>query len=102
MEMLLTGEFIDAARAAEWGLVNRVVPEADLDAAVDGLVDAIVRSSQLVVGIGKQAFYAQIELDQHGAYEHTKAVMVANAALGDAQEGMSAFLVKRKPEWKNR
>lgn len=102
MEMLLTGEFIDAGTASEWGLVNRVVPEADLDAAVDGLVDAIVRSSQLVVGIGKQAFYSQIELDQHSAYEHTKSVMIANAALGDAQEGMSAFLEKRKPEWKNR
>jgi enoyl-CoA hydratase/carnithine racemase len=102
MEMLLTGDFVDAATAAEWGLVNRVVPESELDSAVDGLVDAIVRSSQLVVGIGKQAFYTQIDLDQHSAYEHTKAVMIANAALGDAQEGMSAFLQKRRPEWKNR
>jgi enoyl-CoA hydratase/carnithine racemase len=102
MEMLLTGDFVDAATAAEWGLVNRVVPESELDSTVDGLVDAIVRSSQLVVGIGKQAFYTQIDLDQHSAYEHTKAVMIANAALGDAQEGMSAFLQKRRPEWKNR
>lgn len=102
MEMLLTGGFIDAATASDWGLVNRVVPESELDSEVDQLVDAIVRSSQLVVGIGKQAFYSQIELDQHSAYEHTKAVMTANAALGDAQEGMSAFLEKRKPDWKNR
>jgi enoyl-CoA hydratase/carnithine racemase len=102
MEMLLTGEFIDAATASDWGLVNRVVPENELDAAIDRLVEAIVRSSQLVVGIGKQAFYDQIDLDQHSAYEHTKSVMIANATLGDAQEGMSAFLEKRKPDWKNR
>lgn len=102
MEMLLTGEFIDAATASDWGLVNRVVPENELDAAIDQLVEAIVRSSQLVVGIGKRAFYDQIDLDQHSAYEHTKSVMIANATLGDAQEGMSAFLEKRKPDWKNR
>jgi enoyl-CoA hydratase/carnithine racemase len=102
MEMLLTGDFIDAATASDWGLVNRVVPESQLDAAVEELVDAITRSSPLVVGIGKQAFYAQIDLDQHRAYEHTRKVMKANAALGDAQEGMSAFLEKRRPEWKNR
>ena len=102
MQMLLTGDFISAATAADWGLVNRVVPESDVDAAVDELVESIVRSSQLVVGIGKQAFYSQVELDQHSAYEHTKSVMINNAALRDAQEGMSAFLEKRKPDWKNR
>ena len=102
MEMLLTGEFIDAATASDWGLVNRVVPESELDATIDQLVEAIVRSSQLVVGIGKRAFYDQIALDQHAAYEHTKSVMIANATLDDAQEGMSAFLEKRKPDWKNR
>ena len=102
MEMLLTGDFINAATASDWGLVNRVVPESELDSAVEELADAIIRSSQLVVGIGKEAFYAQIDLDQHSAYEHTKAVMIANAGLGDAQEGMSAFLEKRRPAWKNR
>lgn len=102
MEMLLTGDFIDAATAAEWGLVNRVVPEDQLDAVVDHFVHAILRSSPLIVGIGKQAFYAQIELDQHAAYDHTRAVIVANAQLEDAQEGMSAFLEKRKPQWRNR
>lgn len=100
--MLLTGNFIDAATAADWGLVNRVVPEDELDSAVDELADAIIRSSQLIVGIGKQAFYSQIDLDQHSAYELTRSVMIANASLGDAQEGMSAFLEKRKAEWKNR
>jgi enoyl-CoA hydratase/carnithine racemase len=102
MEMLLTGNFIDAATAADWGLVNRVVPEADLDSAVDELADAIIRSSQLIVGIGKQAFYSQIDLDQHSAYQLTRSVMISNASLDDAQEGMSAFLEKRKAEWKNR
>lgn len=102
MEMLLTGEFVDARTAMEWGLVNRVVPGEALDAAVDEFVDAILRSSPKVVGLGKQAFYAQVDLDQHRAYEHTKEVMVANARLDDAQEGMSAFLEKRKPQWRNR
>lgn len=102
MEMLLTGEFVDASTALEWGLVNRVVPEERLDAAVDEFVEAILRSSPKVVGLGKQAFYAQVDLDQHRAYEHTKSVMVANAVLEDAQEGMSAFLQKRKPRWRNR
>ena len=100
--MLLTGDFIDAATAAEWGLVNKVAPEEQVDAVVDQFVDAILRSSPLIVGIGKHAFYAQIELDQHDAYDHTKAVMVANAQLEDAQEGMSAFLEKRKAQWQNR
>jgi enoyl-CoA hydratase/carnithine racemase len=102
MEMLLTGEFVDAPTAVEWGLVNRVVPEERLDAAVDEFVDAILRSSPKIVGLGKQAFYAQADMDQHHAYEHTKDVIVANALLEDAQEGMSAFLQKRKPQWRNR
>src|SRR6188472_3093457 len=68
LEMLLTGQPIDAATAADWGLVNRVVPEAELDAAVDELVAAIARSSPLTVGLGKEAFHAQIELDEHRAY----------------------------------
>lgn len=102
MEMLLTGEFVDAPTAMEWGLVNRVVPEERLDAAVDEFVAAILRSSPKVVGLGKQAFYSQVDLDQHRAYEQTKGVMVANALLEDAQEGMSAFLQKRNAEWRNR
>jgi enoyl-CoA hydratase/carnithine racemase len=100
LELLLTGEPIDAATAADWGLVNRVVPAAELDDAVDALVTRIVASSPLTVGIGKEAFYAQIDLDEHAAYEHTKAVMAANAAIGDAQEGMGAFLEKRAPQWR--
>ena len=102
LEMLLTGEPIDARTAADWGLVNRVVPEDDLDAAVDELVVAILRSSPAVVGLGKQAFYAQIDVDQHSAYQQTEPVMIKNALMEDAQEGMGAFLQKRPPQWLGR
>jgi enoyl-CoA hydratase/carnithine racemase len=99
LELLLTGEPIDAATAADWGLINRVVPDDELDAEVDGLVDAITRSSPLTVGIGKEAFYAQIELDESRAYDLTKTVMSANSLAADAQEGIGAFLEKRAPRW---
>jgi enoyl-CoA hydratase/carnithine racemase len=100
LEMLLTGEPIDAATALEWGLVNRVVPVEELDAAVAELADRIAASSPLIVRIGKEAFYAQVELDEHRAYELTKGVMSTNSLAGDAQEGMSAFLEKRPPTWR--
>src|SRR5213078_2288311 len=100
LEMLLTGRPVDAATALEWGLVNRVVPEDALDSEVAELVEAIARSSPLTVGIGKEAFYSQIELDEHRAYDLTKAVMTMNARADDAQEGMCAFLEKRPPEWR--
>jgi enoyl-CoA hydratase/carnithine racemase len=100
LDMLLTGRPIDAATALDWGLVNRVVPEDALDAEVDALVAAIARSSPLTVGIGKEAFYSQIELDEQRAYDLTKAVMAMNARADDAQEGMCAFLEKRPPEWR--
>ncbi len=99
LEMLLTGEPISAATAMDWGLVNRVVREAELDEAVDALVAAIDRSSPLTVAIGKQAFYEQVELDEHRAYDLTKSVMSMNAMAADAQEGICAFLDKRPPEW---
>jgi enoyl-CoA hydratase/carnithine racemase len=102
MEMLLTGEPISAQTAAEWGLVNRVVADDELDAAVEELIARITGSSRLVTGIGKQAFYAQVDLDERGAYELTKAVMASNARLDDAQEGMGAFVGKRQPVWGNR
>ncbi|HYZ75976.1 MAG TPA: enoyl-CoA hydratase [Gaiellaceae bacterium] len=100
LEMLLTGEMISAETALEWGLVNRVVPAEALDDAVAELVQKIVRSSPLTVGIGKEAFYAQIELDEHRAYDLTKSVMAMNALAGDAQEEICAFLEKRDPSWK--
>ncbi len=100
LQMLLTGDPIDARTAADWGLVNLVVPAADLDAAVDALVEKIIRSSPLTVGIGKEAFYRQVDLDEHGAYELTRRVMMTNAEARDAQEGMTAFLEKRAPDWR--
>lgn len=100
LQMLLTGEPIDAATALEWGLLNRVVPAEELEAAVDELVTAVSRASPLTVRIGKEAFYAQVDLDEPGAYALTKSVMASNARAGDAQEGMSAFLEKREPTWK--
>ena len=99
MEMLLTGELIDARTALDWGLVNRVVPDDELDAAVAELVERIARTSPLTVGIGKEAFYAQIDLDERQAYDVTKTVMAMNALAGDAQEGICAFLEKRDPTW---
>ena len=102
LDMLLTGRPIDAATALDWGLVNRVVAAEELEDEVAIIVDAIARSSPLTVGIGKEAFYAQIELDEHRAYDLTKAVMAMNARADDAQEGMSAFLEKRRPAWRGR
>jgi enoyl-CoA hydratase/carnithine racemase len=100
MEMLLTGELVDSHTAREWGLVNRVVPDDELDTAISDLVERIARTSPLTVGIGKEAFYAQIDLDERQAYDVTKAVMAMNALAGDAQEGICAFLEKREPDWK--
>jgi enoyl-CoA hydratase/carnithine racemase len=102
LELLLTGEPIDAETACEWGLVNRVVPADDLEDELTGLIAKVARSSPLTVRIGKQAFYDQIELDERAAYALTRGVMAANAQIGDAQEGMGAFLEKRTPIWSGR
>lgn len=102
MELLLTGTPIDAATAADWGLVNRVVPADRLDAAVDDLAQRIASASPLTVGMGKQAFYRQIDLDKRQAYDLTQVVMSMNAMAHDAQEGIGAFLEKRPPTWTGR
>jgi enoyl-CoA hydratase/carnithine racemase len=99
LELLLTGDPIDAATAADWGLVNRVVPPEDLDAAVDTLAQRICRSSPTVVALGKRAFYAQEGLGEPDAYAVAAPVMSANAALPEAREGITAFLEKRPPVW---
>jgi enoyl-CoA hydratase/carnithine racemase len=100
LEMLLTGQPISAQTALDWGLVNRVAPAEALEDELKAIVDAIVASSPSTVGLGKEAFYAQIELDEHRAYDLTKAVMAMNAVADDAQEGMSAFLEKRPASWR--
>jgi enoyl-CoA hydratase/carnithine racemase len=100
LQMLLTGEPIDAATALDWGLINRVVPPDELEPAVLSLVEAIARSSAYTVATGKQAFYSQIDRPEDDAYQHCQLVMTENALAHDAQEGMSAFLEKRDPVWR--
>lgn len=102
MEMLLTGKMIDAQTAAEWGLVNRVVPADRLEAEVMELAVQIASSSPLILKIGKQAFYRQIDAGQDQAYEVMSETMAQNAMTCDAQEGMTAFLAKRPPVWQNK
>jgi enoyl-CoA hydratase/carnithine racemase len=99
LEMLLTGTPADARTAAEWGLVNRVVPITELRAETRKLAVRIADASELVVAIGKQAYYTQIDLEQPKAYAYAKEVMSMNALAADAQEGISAFLEKRSPWW---
>jgi len=98
-QMLVTGEVIDAHTAAQWGLVNRVVPAAELEPETRRLAARIAEASSLVVSLGKSAFYAQIDLDQPKAYAYANQVMTMNSQAADAQEGISAFLQKRSPCW---
>ena len=99
LEMLVTGDPVDARTAAEWGLINRCVPAAELSVATRKLAAKVAEASSLVVSIGKAAFYSQIDLDQPKAYAYAKEVMSMNALAADAQEGISAFLGKRAPCW---
>jgi enoyl-CoA hydratase/carnithine racemase len=99
MEMLLTGKMVDAATAAEWGLINRAVPADQLESETRRLACHIAQASSFTVALGKQAYYAQIDLDQPKAYAYAKEVMTLNSLADDAQEGISAFLDKRTPCW---
>jgi enoyl-CoA hydratase/carnithine racemase len=99
LEMLLTGKLVDATTAVEWGLVNRAVPALELESATRELACQIAQASSFTVGLGKQAYYAQIDLDQPQAYAYAKEVMTLNSLAHDAQEGMSAFLEKRVACW---
>jgi len=99
-ELALSGDVIDAPTALDWGLVNQVVPAARLDSAVQDLLERVTRGSAESKGIGKQALYAQIDLDQAKAYAYAIEVMAATSQLPDAREGMRAFLEKRKPQWR--
>jgi enoyl-CoA hydratase/carnithine racemase len=99
LEMLLTGKLVDATTAAEWGLVNRVVPADRLESETRRLACQIAEASSFTVALGKQAYYTQIDLDQPKAYAYAKEVMAMNSLAHDAQEGMSAFLEKRVACW---
>jgi enoyl-CoA hydratase/carnithine racemase len=98
-EMALSGDVIDARTALDWGLVNQVVPASQLDSATYELLKRVTRGSAQSKGIGKQALYAQIDLDQPKAYAYAVEVMAATSQLPDAREGMRAFLDKREPQW---
>jgi enoyl-CoA hydratase/carnithine racemase len=100
MEMAMSGDIVDAHTAAEWGLVNRVVADAQLDSAVQDLLERVTRGSAESKGLGKQAFYAQVDMDQPKAYAYAIEMMAAASQLPDAAEGMHAFLDKRKPNWR--
>lgn len=102
LEMLFTGDQIDAKAALSWGLVNRVAPLAELDAEVDKLARKILAHSGAVVGMGKKFFYEQVEKDLAGAYGLASEGMARNMMLEDAAEGIDAFIGKRKPEWRGK
>jgi enoyl-CoA hydratase/carnithine racemase len=102
MEMLLTGEMIDASTALAWGLVNRVVPASGLDAAVKAFTDVIVARSPMVIAQGKRAFYRQIDRGLADAYATAGEAMACNLLEPDAAEGIDAFLGKRPPVWPSR
>jgi enoyl-CoA hydratase/carnithine racemase len=99
LEMLMTGTAIDAKTAMDWGLVNHIAPADELRTETLTLARRVAEASPLTLSIGKQAFYTQIDLDQPKAYSYAKEVMSLNAMAEDAQEGMAAFLEKRKPCW---
>lgn len=99
MELLLTGEFIDAATAERQGLINHAVPVDELDAAVQRLADAIVSKSAVAVSMGKEAFYKQLEMGMEEAYAYASEVMACNMMADDAMEGFAAFVEKRQPIW---
>jgi enoyl-CoA hydratase/carnithine racemase len=101
-QMLLTGEFIDAETAAQWGLINEAVANAELDSAIDKLCANICGKSRVAVSTGKQLFYQQIEMPIGKAYELAGNTMACNMMAADVTEGIDAFFDKRKPEWQDR
>ena len=99
MEMLLTGEFIDAKTALSYGLVNKVVAPDDLDLAVEDLVEKIIRHPQTVVSLGKKLFYQQLNQDLGTAYTTATDAIAGNMMLDETKEGIDAFIEKRPPDW---
>jgi enoyl-CoA hydratase/carnithine racemase len=102
LEMAITGDVVTAATAADWGLINRAVPDDQLDRAVDDLMSRSIRGSALSKALGKRAFYAQVDLDQPKAYAYAIQVMAAGVVTPDGQEGINSFLEKRRPEFTQR
>jgi enoyl-CoA hydratase/carnithine racemase len=102
MQMLLTGDLVDAATAIDWGLINDAVPPDELDAAVQALAERIAEASPMVLALGKRTFYEQVGMPQGDAYALAAKVMTENAATDDAHEGINAFLEKRRPTWTGR
>ncbi len=102
LEMLLTGDFIDAQTALQQGLVNRVVASDALDAEIDKLAGSIVAKSSVAIAMGKQMFYRQLEMGLEGAYQYASEVMACNMMTEDAAAGIDAFIGKRKVEWLGR
>lgn len=98
-DMLVTGRFIDAATAAQWGLINEAVEEGELDAAVERLTGAILAKSAAAVRHGKGMFYKQLQMEVGDAYAYASEVMALNMMEDDAGEGIDAFIEKRKPSW---
>ncbi|MGO9021365.1 MAG: enoyl-CoA hydratase [Syntrophobacteraceae bacterium] len=102
MDMLMTGRFVSAEEAMQFGLVNRVVPTEKLSLETRNWALEIAQASPFVLALGKNAFYSQVDLDERSAYEYAKEVISMNCMDEDALEGMSAFMEKRKPVWKDR
>ena len=102
LEMSLTGDPIDARTALDWGLVNRVVPLEELEAATLELLTRATRGSAMSKGLGKASFYAQVDMDQPKAYAYAVEMMASASQTADGQEGMNSFLEKREPNWKDR
>lgn len=102
LDMLMSGRMISGAEAEAHGLVNRLVPTEDLEKATMELARSVAEASPLVLGIGKRAFYNQIEMDEHRAYDYAVNVITLNLMADDAQEGITAFLDKRQPSWRGR
>jgi enoyl-CoA hydratase/carnithine racemase len=102
LELSMTGDPIDAATAAEWGLINYAVEAAELDTFTYEFLKRCTRGSAFAKSIGKAAFYAQVDLDQPKAYSYAIEVMAANAVTADGQEGIASFLEKRKPNWQTK
>jgi enoyl-CoA hydratase/carnithine racemase len=100
LDLLLTGDFIDAPTALQQGLINRVAPLDQLDAAVRKLADSICAKSPLAIAMGKELFYRQLEMGLEAAYACASETMACNMNSEDAREGIDAFIAKRKPEWR--